>query len=158
VTSPSTETSTYALLTDGSTVEIRAAEPKDAEAVREMHAAMSPDNIYLRFFSLSPRAADTEARRVTREPGPDHAALLAWLGKRLVGVASYEASGKPGVAEIAFAVPDDLHRRGIATLLLEHLVSLARRRGQREFVAQTLTENAAMLAVFGDAGLPVTAS
>jgi len=155
VTSPSMETSAYALLTDGSTVEIRAAEPKDAEAVREMHAAMSPDNIYLRFFSLSPRAADTEARRVTREPGPDHAALLAWLGKRLVGVASYEASGKPGVAEIAFAVPDDMHRRGIATLLLEHLVSLARRRGQRAFVAQTLAENAAMLAVFGDAGLPV---
>ena len=155
MTSPSTETSAYALLTDGSTVEIRAAEPKDAEAVREMHAAMSPDNIYLRFFSLSPRAADTEARRVTREPGPDHAALLAWLGKRLVGVASYEASGKPGVAEIAFAVPDDMHRRGIATLLLEHLVSLARRRGQRAFVAQTLAENAAMLAVFGDAGLPV---
>ncbi len=155
MTSPSTETSAYALLTDGSTVEIRAAAPKDAEAVREMHAAMSPDNIYLRFFSLSPRAADTEARRVTREPGPDHAALLAWLGKRLVGVASYEASGKPGVAEIAFAVPDDMHRRGIATLLLEHLVSLARRRGQRAFVAQTLAENAAMLAVFGDAGLPV---
>ncbi len=155
MTSPSMETSAYALLTDGSTVEIRAAEPKDAEAVREMHAAMSPDNIYLRFFSLSPRAADTEARRVTREPGPDHAALLAWLGKRLVGVASYEASGKPGVAEIAFAVPDDMHRRGIATLLLEHLVSLARRRGQRAFVAQTLAENAAMLAVFGDAGLPV---
>jgi acyl-CoA synthetase (NDP forming)/GNAT superfamily N-acetyltransferase len=155
VTSPSTETSAYALLTDGSTVEIRAAEPKDAEPVREMHAAMSPDNIYLRFFSLSPSAAETEARRVTREPGPDHAALLAWLGKRLVGVASYEATGKPGVAEVAFAVPDDMHRRGIATLLLEHLVSLARRRGQRAFAAETLAENAAMLAVFGDAGLPV---
>jgi acyl-CoA synthetase (NDP forming)/GNAT superfamily N-acetyltransferase len=155
VTSPSAETSTYALLTDGSTVEIRAAEPKDAEAVREMHAAMSPDNVYLRFFSLSPRAAETEARRVTREPGPDHAALLAWLGKRLVGVASYEATGEPGVAEIAFAVPDDMHRRGIATLLLEHLVSLARRRGHRAFAAQTLSENAAMLAVFADAGLPV---
>ncbi len=155
MTSPSGETSTYALLADGSTVEIRAAEPKDAEAVREMHAAMSPDNIYLRFFSLSPRAAETEARRVTREPGPDHAALLAWLGKRLVGVASYETTGEPGVAEIAFAVPDDMHRRGIATLLLEHLVSLARRRGQRAFAAQTLSENAAMLAVFADAGLPV---
>ena len=155
MTSPSAETSTYALLTDGSTVEIRAAEPKDAEAVREMHAAMSPDNIYLRFFSLSPRGAETEARRVTREAGPDHAALLAWLGKRLVGVASYEATGKPGVVEVAFAVPDDMHRRGIATLLLEHLVSLARRRGERAFAAETLAENAAMLAVFADAGLPV---
>jgi acyl-CoA synthetase (NDP forming)/RimJ/RimL family protein N-acetyltransferase len=155
VISPTAGTSSYALLTDGSTVEIRAAEPKDAEAVREMHAAMSPDNVYLRFFSLSPRAAQTEAARVTREPGPDHLALLAWLGKRLVGVASYEATGRPGVAEIAFAVPDDMHRRGIATLLLEHLVSLARRRGLDAFTASTLAENAAMLAVFADAGLPV---
>jgi GNAT superfamily N-acetyltransferase len=129
VTSPTAGTSSFALLTDGSTVEIRAAGPPDAEAVREMHAAMSPDNIYLRFFSLSPRAADVEARRVTRQPGPDHAALLAWLGTRLVGVASYESTGKPDAAEIAFAVPDDMHRRGIATLLLEHLVSLARRHG-----------------------------
>jgi acyl-CoA synthetase (NDP forming)/GNAT superfamily N-acetyltransferase len=155
VTSPSAESGTYALLADGSTVEIRAAEPKDAEAVREMHAAMSPDNIYLRFFSLSPRAAQTEAARVTREPGPDHLALLAWLGTRLVGVASYEATERPGVAEIAFAVPDDMHRRGIATLLLEHLVSLARRRGLDAFTASALAENAAMLAVFADAGLPV---
>ena len=153
--SPTAGTSSYALLTDGSTVEIRAAEPKDAEAVRKMHAAMSPDNVYLRFFSLSPRAAQTEAARVTREPGPDHLALLAWLGKRLVGVASYEATERPGVAEIAFAVPDDMHRRGIATLLLEHLVSLARRRGLDAFTASTLAENAAMLAVFADAGLPV---
>jgi acyl-CoA synthetase (NDP forming)/GNAT superfamily N-acetyltransferase len=155
VTSPIAGTSSYALLADGSTVEIRAAGPQDAEAVREMHAAMSPDNMYLRFFSLSPQAAQTEARRVSREPGPDHAALLAWLGKRLVGVASYEQTEKPGVAEVAFAVPDDMHRRGIATLLLEHLVSLARRRGLRAFTAEALAENAAMLAVFADAGLPV---
>jgi len=80
---------TYALLTDGTTVLIRLTRPADAEAVRAMHTAMSPDNLYLRFFSLSPRNAETEATRVCREPGPDHAALLAWLGDRLVGVASY---------------------------------------------------------------------
>ena len=123
-----TGSSTYALLTDGSTVEIRPAAPGDAEAVREMHAAMSPDNIYLRFFSLSPRSAD---RRPSALPGagPDHGALLAWLGDRLAGVASYEPDCAAGPAEIAFAVPDDLHGRGVATLLLEHLVSLARLRG-----------------------------
>ena len=122
--------------------------------MREMHAAMSPDNIYLRFFSLSPHAGEQEARRVCREPGPDHAALLAWLGSRLVGVASYELTGRPGEAEIAFAVPDDMHRRGIGTLLLEHLASLARRRGLRAFTAETLVQNSAMLRVFADAGLP----
>ena len=155
MTAPTFGTSTYALLTDGSTVEIRHAAPQDADAVREMHAAMSSENVYLRFFSVSPRAGEREAQRVCREPGPDHEALLAWQAGRLVGVASYEAIGKPGVAEIAFAVPDDMHHRGIATLLLEHLVSLARRRELQAFTAETLTENAAMLRVFADAGLPV---
>jgi len=145
----------YALLTDGSTVEIRSASPEDAEAVRAMHMAMSPDNLYRRFFSISLYSADTEAARVCRAPGPDHEVLLAWLGGRLVGVASYELAGEFGVAEVAFAVPDDMHGKGIATLLLEHLVSVARDRGVRAFTAQTLAENTEMLKVFADAGLPV---
>ena len=155
MTAPASGASSYALLTDGSTVEIRPAGPQDAAAVRDMHAAMSPDNMYLRFFSVSPYAAEREAHRVCRAPGPDHEALLAWLGGRLVGVASYEATGTPGTAEIAFAVPDDMHHHGIATLLLEHLVSLARRRRLQAFTAETLADNAAMLRVFTSAGLPV---
>ena len=145
---------TYALLTDGSTVEVRPARRQDHEAVRAMHAAMAPENIYLRFFSMSPNAAEQEARRICREPDSDHAALLAWQGDRLVGVAAYELAGKPGVAEVAFAVPDDVHGRGIASLLLEHLVWQARQRDLRAFIAETLAENSAMLRVFADAGLP----
>jgi len=119
-----------------------------------MHAAMAPENMYLRFFSMSPNAAEHEARRICREPDSEHAALLAWQGDRLVGVAAYELAGKPGLAEVAFAVPDDMHGRGIASLLLEHLVWLARQRDLRAFVAETLSENSAMLRVFADAGLP----
>jgi len=155
VTAPASGASTYALLTDGSTVEIRHAGPPDVDAVREMHTAMSPDSMYLRFFSASSHMAEREARRVCREPGPGHGALLAWLGGRLVGVASYEATDRPGVAEIAFAVPDDMHHRGVATLLLEHLVSLARRGELQALTAETLAENEAMLRVFAEAGLPV---
>ena len=145
----------FVLLTDGSTAEIRPARPQDAGAVREMHAAMSPDNLYLRFFSLSSLSAEREARRVCRPPSRDHGALLAWLDGRLVGVASYEPAGPAGSAEIAFAVPDDMHRHGVATLLLKHLVSLARRRGLAAFSASALADNWAMLRVFADAGLPV---
>ncbi len=145
---------TYALLTDGTTVEIRPARAQDFEAVRAMHAAMSPDNIYLRFFSMSPAAARQEAKRVCREPDSDHAALLAWQDGRLAGVGSYEPAGKPGVAEVAFAVRDDMHGRGIASVLLEHLVWQARQRGLEAFTAETLAENSAMLRVFADVGLP----
>ncbi len=151
---PTPAADTYALLTDGGTVAIRAARPQDAEAVRALHAAMSPDNIYLRFFSMSRGVAGPEARRVCRDPDSDHAALLAWQGDRLVGVATYEAGGTPGVGEVAFAVSDDMHGRGIASLLLEHLVWQARQHGLQAFTADTLPENSAMLRVFADAGLP----
>jgi acyl-CoA synthetase (NDP forming)/GNAT superfamily N-acetyltransferase len=145
----------FALLADGATVEIRQATPADADDVRVMHAQLSLENSYFRFFSFSPQAPEREAKRLTRPPGPDHAALLALLGGELVGVASYEATGKPGVAEVAFAVADEMHGRGIATLLLEHLVSLARQRHLTAFAAETLPENMAMLRVFTEAGLQV---
>ena len=149
-----TEDSTYALLTDGTTIEIRPARPADFAAVRDMHAKLSPDNLYLRFFSMSPIVAEQEARRVCREPGPDHAALLAVLDGEVVGCGTYEQAGAGSrSAEVAFTVADDLHRHGIGMLLLEHLVSLARGRGLRAFTAETLSENTAMLRVFADAGL-----
>ena len=118
----------YALLVDGSTVEIRRAVPGDFDAVKAMHEAMSPDNAYFRFFSLSRTAAETEAQRICREPGPGRVALLALAGGEVVGCASYETlRGLPDhKAEVAFAVADHMHHKGIATLLLEHLVSYAR--------------------------------
>jgi acyl-CoA synthetase (NDP forming) len=80
--------------------------------------------------------------------------LLALADGTVAGCASY-AGTAPGVAEVAFAVADNMHRRGIATLLLEHLVSWARSHQITTFTAQTLPENQAMLNVFADAGLPV---
>ena len=123
-----------------------------------MHAAMSPDNMYLRFFSMSPSAAEQEARRICRDRIP---IMRRCWPRRTTGwsaSAPTSLSGKPGVAEVAFAVPDDMHGRGIASLLLEHLVWQARQRGLRAFTAETLAENSAMLRVFADAGLPAQAA
>jgi acyl-CoA synthetase (NDP forming)/RimJ/RimL family protein N-acetyltransferase len=144
----------YALLTDGTTVEIRPALPGDLDAVRRMYAAMSQDNMYLRFFNVSRRVADMAAKRCCREPGSEHAALLAWVHADVIGVAGYEPTAEPGTAEIAFAVADHMHGRGVATLLLEHLVSIAQRRGLQNFTARALPDNLAMLRVFASAGLP----
>ena len=147
----------YALLADGTTITIRPAGPGDYEAVKQLHEDMSPDNLYLRFFSMSRLAAEQEARRVCRgEDGSAHGALLGFLGDDLVGVASFEPEAVPETAEVALAVADRMHRRGVATLLLEHLVSLARERGVRVLTASALPENTAILRVFGDAGLSVT--
>jgi len=146
----------YALLADGTTVEIRPATPDDFDAVKAMHEAMSPDNTYMRFFNISRAAGEVEARRICRYPTPASVALLALSGGEVAGCASYTAvSPQSGSAEVAFAVADHMHHRGIATLLLEHLVSWARGHQVTTFTAQTLTENRVMLNVFADAGLPV---
>jgi acyl-CoA synthetase (NDP forming)/GNAT superfamily N-acetyltransferase len=145
----------YALLADGSTVEIRHARPGDVADVQQMHAGLSPANAYFRFFSFSPQAPEREAQRLCRPADTEHAALLARLDGKLVGVASYEPTMRTGVAEVAFAVSDEMHGRGVATLLLEHLVSIARQRRLTAFAAETLPDNIAMQRVFADAGLPV---
>jgi acyl-CoA synthetase (NDP forming)/GNAT superfamily N-acetyltransferase len=155
VTDTPADVRSYALLADGATIEIRPADRSDLGRVMAFHQEMSPDNLYLRFFSLSKRAGEQEAQRVCRPAGPDHAALLALLDDEVVGVASYEPTGRPGAAEVAFAVADQMHGRGVATLLLEHLVSVARARGVACLTAETLPENSAMLRVFADVGLSV---
>ena len=145
----------YALLADGITLTIRAAGPEDYGPVRQLHEAMSPDNLYFRFFSASQASAEREARRVCLEGGPGLVALLGLLGDEVVGVASYELTADPVAAELALAVADDMHRHGIATLLLEHLVSLARARGVKVLVADVLPDNYTVLRVLSDAGLAV---
>jgi acyl-CoA synthetase (NDP forming)/GNAT superfamily N-acetyltransferase len=165
----------YALLADGTTVEIRPAGPGDFDAVKSMLQQMSPNNTYMRFFNVSRLAAEEEARRICRAPGANHGALLALCGDEVVGVASFyvtenedpeSGAARPGAqsatgpggghtAEIAFAVADRMHHKGIATLLLEHLVSLARRQQITTFTADTLTENKRMQDVFAAAGLPM---
>ncbi len=150
--------SVYALLADGTTVEIRPTVPADFDGVKAMYEAMSPDNIYLRFFGLSRRAAEDEAQRTCRDAGPGRGALLALVDGVILGCASYYVLGppaQPGTAEIALAVADHMHYRGIATLLLEHLVSFAVSHQIRAFSAEVLAENTAMLQVVTDAGLPV---
>jgi GNAT superfamily N-acetyltransferase len=141
-------------LADGSTADIRHAEPADFGAVRSLHAEMSPDNRYLRFFSLSRQAAEPEARRLCRPAATDHVALLAFIAGRLAGVASYELGGLAGHAEIAFAVADNLHGHGIATLLLEQLIAVGRQNGVAVFDAETLPGNYQMQHVLAAAGLP----
>ncbi len=145
----------YALLADGRTMTIRPAGPDDYGPVRQLHEGMSPDNLYFRFFSASRSSAEWEARRVCLRDDPGRVALLGVLDDEVVGVASYEVTADAAAAEVALAVADDMHGRGIATLLLEHLVSLARAQEVKVLVADVLPDNYPVLRVLSDAGLAV---
>lgn len=151
-----------ALLADGTTALIRPLAAADRAAVLELHARrMSPESQRMRFFGTGLRAPEQTAARLCGPRKPGCLALGAWVGEDLAGVVEYDLDVDPGAAEeartaeLAVAVADDWHHRGVATLLIEHLADAARRRGIRYFQAATMGENRMVHKVFADLGMSV---
>ncbi|ROP35082.1 bifunctional GNAT family N-acetyltransferase/acetate--CoA ligase family protein [Saccharothrix texasensis] len=146
-----------ALLADGSVVALRELGPADADALLALHRDLPVDDRYLRFFSAAPQHPDEFVARLTSPEDPLHVVIGAFASDVLVGAASYVPLDDD-TAEVALVVAHDRQSRGVGTLLLEHLVSSARRRGVRRFRADVLTVNSKMLRVFADLGLVWTST
>jgi acetyl coenzyme A synthetase (ADP forming)-like protein len=144
-----------ALLTDGAAVHVRPIRPDDAAGLVALHGRLSPETVYRRFFSPHPVLSAAEVQRFTTVDYRDRFALVALAEGQLVAVARFERLGASSDAEVAFVVEDRYQGRGTGTLLLEHLAAAARERGITRFVAETLSTNTAMLAVFANAGFQV---
>src|SRR5664280_450890 len=144
-----------ALLADGSVVTIRPAAAADRDALRALHEGLSPESLYLRFFSVSRQAALEYVDRLLLPQTSDHATLVGVAGDRMLAVGNFERLDGSPEAEIALVVADPEHGRGAGTLLIEDLAVLAREGGIRRFRAEILAENATMLHVLADTGFPV---
>jgi acetyl coenzyme A synthetase (ADP forming)-like protein len=145
------------VLTDGGTAHIRPIRPDDIEQLRALHGRLSPQSIYFRFFSPIPRVPEAQLHRLAEVDYRERFALVAELDGLVVAVVRYD-SGKsePTAAEVAFVVEDGQQRRGLATVMLEHLAAVARSNGIVRFDAETLPDNRAMMDVFRHAGFDVT--
>ena len=143
---------TDTVLSDGHTVAIRPIRSSDASLIQALHARLSPESIYLRFFSPLPHLTERMLTRFVNVDYVDRLALVALLGNDLIAVARYDRISGGGTAEVAFLVDDAHQGRGLATLMLEFLVEAAKEAGIHRFLADTLPENARMLRVFREAG------
>ncbi len=155
-----------AILRDGTSVHIRAIRPEDRAELARGFAQLSPEAVYFRFFRVKQRLTEAELTQFTEQDFVRRAALVATLRvddeDRIIATARYavtdDAPGPPHRAEVAFTVGDPFHGRGLGTLLLEHLMVLARANGITEFEADVLGENNRMLNVFAKSGLRVKRS
>jgi acyl-CoA synthetase (NDP forming)/GNAT superfamily N-acetyltransferase len=142
-----------ALLSDGTTVHIRAISPHDEDRLVRFHSGLSPESIYMRFFSAHAQLRPEEIRRFTHVDGRERMALVATVWDDFVGVARYDRlAADSEEAEVAFVVTDSFQGRGLGTLLLEHLAAYARTQGLTRFRAETLWQNTPMQHVFRNAG------
>ncbi len=135
-------------LRDGSHVTVRAVCGEDEPALRSFLARLCAQARYLRFFT---GAADvTSAARLAASIDPDRYGLLAHdEAGVLVGHALYIQLDDTR-AEVAVEVADRLHDRGLGTILIERLASVAEEHGITRFIAEVLPQNRQMLAVFRD--------
>ena len=142
-------------LRDGSEVEIRPVRPSDKQLLRDGFARLSDESRYRRFLVPMPRLSAHLVRYLTEVDHHDHEALgaLAADGGEPVGIARYvrtEAGGD--AAEVAVAVVDDWHGRGVATALLTRLAERAREEGIARFTATCQAGNEEALELVGDLG------
>lgn len=107
------------VLTDGSRVVVRVYESRDRDALVTALDALSPESRRARFLSAATKLAPGLVRHLVEVDLHAHVVLVAEHAGRIVGDARYvRARTEPGVAEMAFFVADDLHRRGLGRAMV----------------------------------------
>ena len=145
-------------LQDGTHLLVRPIRSSDGAAMAAFHESLSPRSVYRRVFFAHPHLSPGEVERFTTVDYVDRMAFVMVDSDEIVGVGRYERLEGSDEAEVAFVVTDAYQRRGIGSLLLDHLADVARTHGIARFMAQTLSENRDMLGVFLASGFPVATS
>ena len=150
-------------LTDGTPVNVRAIRLDDREMVLSAFNQLDRESIYTRFFVSKKSLSNDDLRAITDVDFDRVVALVvtgtAVDGETLVGGGRYAVGDDTDAdrsAELAFISSEAWRGRGVASLLLRHLVRIGRERGLSRFEAYVLPQNRSMLAVFRRSGLPMT--
>src|SRR5262249_49620876 len=146
------------VLRDGRRMEIRALRPGDRAGLLAAVDRVGAPSLYRRFFGPKHGFTEKEVDFFSNVDFIDHVALVAVMPEdgreTIVGGARYIV-GQPGQAEVSFMVVDDYQGLGIGAALMSHLATIAHGAGIRELIADVLSDNAAMLAVFRKSGFPL---
>lgn len=149
-------------LRDGTGVTLRAARTDDGPKIRRAIRNLDRQTIYTRFFGYKADVTDAELARITDADFEHSVALLVTIGSGddeiIIGGASYsviEGGAQLRSAELAFTVEEDFQNRGVAGLLMRHIIAIARAKHLAQLEADVLAFNRPMLAVFRRSGLPI---
>jgi acyl-CoA hydrolase/GNAT superfamily N-acetyltransferase len=135
---------------------LRPVKISDEDLLKDFFYSLSDQSLYRRFMS---QRKDMPHERLQEFVVIDYskemvilAVLLKGEQELIVGVGQYGILEPTNIADVAFAVRDEYHNRGIGTELLRYLTNLAQRQGLRGFTAEVLLENKPMLHVFEKMG------
>jgi GNAT superfamily N-acetyltransferase len=125
-------------------ITVRPLRDGEAEVVQAVFDRLGPRSRLLRFGGAKNVLAPPELELLARVDG-DHYVLVAWLDGEPVGIARLVRDGS--VADVAFAVVDELQGNGVGTVLSQRLAEDARAAGIETLRATMHAENGASLAL-----------
>ncbi|MGH8988170.1 MAG: GNAT family N-acetyltransferase [Acidimicrobiales bacterium] len=144
-----------ARIRDGRRVQVRPIRPDDVPMLVAFRASLSPQSDRQRSSAHHPVLSMREADRFARVDYFDRLVLIVLVGDRIAGLGRYDRIGSTDEAEVAIVVEDDCQRQGIGTLLADELARVARVRGMRLFVADSLAGEMATIEMLRSTGFPV---
>lgn len=118
---------------------VRTATRDDWEAIYKLYNSLTEEDLYMRFFHFY-RLSVEDAVKMSE--GGDHVTFLAFSGNRLVGEATLHMTG-----EVSLVTDRDYRGKGIGSVLMRHLLSVARALGIKEVRFYTLPENLPMISL-----------
>jgi RimJ/RimL family protein N-acetyltransferase len=134
-------------LDSGEPVQLRPIGRDDSDRMKAGIAALSDHSRYLRFFNGSQTLPDHVIERLCDADGWKH---IAWgaidldaPGQPAIGAVHAIRRGTTSEAELALAVLDAWHGKGLARLLLTAVLTDARAAGITRLTAETMAENRA---------------
>lgn len=131
----------------------------DEPLLKDFVYSLSDNSLYRRFISVRKDMPHERLQEFVVIDYTKEMAIVAMVGdeenQEIAGVGRYFIDESKHSAEVAFAVRDEYHKKGIGTELLAYLTYLAKRQGLLGFTAEVLAENKPMLHVFENGGFDI---
>src|SRR5262252_7283216 len=145
-------------LRDGRKILVRPVRPEDEPLYGPFLAAVTQQDLRLRFFAPVNEFGHTFVARFTQI---DYARAMAFIAieepsGNMLGVVRLHADANYECGEYAILVRSDLKGRGLGYLLMQMIIEYARAEGLKIIEGQVLAENTAMLAMCRELGFSVS--
>ncbi len=156
-----TAAETTVALRDGRSVLLRPTRATDAEHMQHLFYALSPRDVYTRFFINLASLSDHQAQHLCSVDYDNEMAFVAiigedWEREQIVAGTAYHVDPETRLAEFAVMVHPAWQGVGLGTAILRHTADYARAHGLRGFTADILCDNHAMLAALDRMDLQTT--
>jgi acetyltransferase len=148
-------------LRDGALIRIEPLRRGDRASVRRLFARLSAESRLRRFLSPMPALSERDLTFLSDVGRGTHEAMAAVDPDdgSVAGIARYvEHHDRPGVADVAVAVADEMQRCGIGSALMDRLIACAQANGFHLLTATTLWENRPARALLRSMGFHATGS